>query len=111
MIRKNLKAFTILSYLSSVKKSHEVKGLDASALSDRVVLAAIKGTKNRESMVPEKRVVMTLENLATARINLRKMKMPSRRKKALWTAMCFLFMGSMRPSEILSPDKKKYDPL
>ena len=111
LIRKNLKASTILSYLSSVKKSHEVKGLDASALSDKMVLAAIKGTKNKEGMEPGKRVVMTLEDLATARLNLRKMKMPSKQKKACWTAMVFLFMGSMRPSEILTPDKKKYDPL
>ena len=81
-IRKNLKASTILSYLSSVKKSHKVKGLDTSALSDKMVLAAIKGTKNRERMVPEKRVAMSLEDLATARLNLRKMKMPSKQKKA-----------------------------
>ena len=62
-------------------------------------------------MVPEKRVVMSLYDLATARLNLRKMKMPSKKKKACWTAMVFLFMGSTRPSEILNPDKNKYNPL
>ena len=38
------------------------------------------------------------------------MKGPSRKKKVIWTAMIWLFMGSMRGSKILAPNKAKFDP-
>ena len=54
---------------------------------------------------------MTMEKLARAKINLRKMKMPGHKKQAVWAALTFLFFGSLRGSEILAPRKDQYDPV
>ena len=110
LIRKGRKSGTILSYMASLKKAHIIQGLDSSALQDWIVTAAIKGVKNRESLSLTPRPVMTMEKLGKLRVALKKMKGPSRKKKAIWTAIIWLFMGSMRGSEILSPSKAKFDP-
>ena len=111
LIRKGRKSGTILSYMASLKKAHQMEGYEHKALEDWVVQAAIKGIRNKETLTPTPRAVMTLEKLARARINLRKMKIAPHRKQAVWTALVLIFMGSLRGSEILAPDKSKYDPL
>lgn len=111
LIKKGRKSGTILSYMASLKKAHEMEGLDSKALDDHLVHAAIKGVKNKETLTPTPRAVMTLEKLARCRIALRKLKIASHRKKAVWACLVFLFMGSLRGSEILATDKTKYDPL
>ena len=48
-LSKGLKADTVRTYLSAVKAAHTSRGLDAPALSDMAVVAAIKGQKNAEN--------------------------------------------------------------
>ena len=50
LIKKKRKAGTIQTYMSSLKKAHEVRGLDSSALQDWIVQAAIRGVRNREPL-------------------------------------------------------------
>ena len=111
LIKKGRKSSTILAYMSSLKKIHEVEGVKSEALEDWVVRAALRGLRNKESLTPAPRPVMTMELLARAKTNLRKMKMPGHKKQACWAALTFLFFGSLRGSEILAPRKDQYDPV
>ena len=70
-IKRGLKAGTILSYMSVIRQGHLLRGLTAPALSDTMVQAAIKGLKNKESLVETPRAVMTLQLLAKARDKLK----------------------------------------
>jgi hypothetical protein len=110
LIKSGLKSGTIVSYMSSVKRAHKLSGADPSALEDEVLKAAINGMKNRESLTPVARAVMSLKMMSKAYSNLKKLKITSRRKKTIWATMVFMFMGSLRGSEILPPEKKKFDP-
>ena len=87
-----------------------MKCRDRTALQDWIVQAAIKGVRNRESLCLAPRPVMTLEKLKKLRIAIKTMKGPSIKKKLVWTAVVWLFMGSLRGSEILAPNKAKFDP-
>jgi site-specific recombinase XerD len=107
LIKSGLKSGTIISYMSSVKYAHKLSGADPSTLEDEVVQAAVK---NRESLTPVARSVMSLKMMSRAHSNLRKLKITSRRKRTIWATMVFMFMGSLRGSEIITLEKKKFDP-
>ena len=66
LIKKGRKSSTIFSYMASLKKIHEVKGVKSNALEDWVVKAALKGLKKKESLTPAPRPVMNMEKLARA---------------------------------------------
>ena len=87
-----------------------MRGLTAPALSDTMVQAAIKGLKNRESLVETLRAVMTLQLLNQTRDKLKMLKIPANTKRAVWVVMTFLCVGSLRGSKILSIDSTKFDP-
>ena len=59
LINRGLKAGTILSYMSAIRQAHMLRGLTAPVLSDTMVQAAIKGLKNKESLVETPRAVVT----------------------------------------------------
>ena len=81
LIRSGLKSSTIMSYLSAIRQGHVIRGMEAPALSETVVKAALKGLKNIEVIRNDApRAVMTLELLKKARENLRSMKMLGERK-------------------------------
>jgi hypothetical protein len=65
--------------------------------------------RNKEAMTPVVRAVISLQKMSEAHTNLKKLKISTRRKKTIWAALVFLFMG-LRGSEILAPEKKKFDP-
>ena len=88
--------------MSSVKRAHKLRGAETSALEDEVVRAAIKGMRNKEAMAPVARAVISLKKMSEAHTNLKKLKISTRRKKTIWAALVFLFMGSLRGSEILA---------
>ena len=76
-----------------------------------MVKVAQRGMKNRESLSPVKRPVMTLEKLGHVKVNLMKLGISTRRKRTIWVILVFLFFGSLRGSEVLAPIKKQFDPL
>ena len=56
------------------------------------------------------RAVISLRKMSEAHTKLKKLKISTRRKKTIWAALVFLFMGSLWGSENLVPEKKKFDP-
>ena len=75
-------------------------------------MAAINGVKNRESLVDDRpRAVMTIELLIQAWAKLKLLHMSANRKRLIWTVMSFMFLGSLRGSELLALDRVKFDPL
>ena len=51
-------------YLSAVGAAHTMRGLQAPALSENAISAALRGAKNRESLDEEhNRAVMSVENM------------------------------------------------
>ena len=57
------------------------------------------------------RAVMTLDLLSQARAKLNTLHMSADRKRLIWTVMVFMFLGSLRGSELLSTDRVKFDPV
>jgi hypothetical protein len=87
-----------------------LRGLEASAWKDKVIKAAMKGVGNKESLVDDKtRAVMTIELLVQARAKLKLLHMSADRKRLIWCVMSFMFLGSMRGSELLVMDRVKFD--
>ena len=112
LIQRGLKSGTILSYMAAVRQAHILRGLECPALEDKVVKAALKGIKNRESLTGDKpRAVMTIKLLAMIRAKLKTIKITADRKRLIWCVCTFLFLGSMRGSEILSTDRVRFDPV
>ena len=67
LIKRGLKAGIIMSYMAAIRKAHLVRGLEAPALADTIVKAALKGIKNKESLNKTPRAVMTLKLLSSLR--------------------------------------------
>jgi hypothetical protein len=68
LIQRGLKSGTILSYMAAIRQAHILRGLEAPALDDKVIKAAVKGVKNRKSLIDDKpRAVMTIKLLAQAK--------------------------------------------
>ena len=76
--------------MTAIRTGHLSRGLEASGLADGVIKAAIKGLKNRESLVDYRlRVVMTIELLSQAQAKLKLLRMSADRKQLIWKASCF----------------------
>ena len=80
LIQRGLQSGTILGYMSAIRTGHLLRGLEAPALADGVIKAAIKGVKNWESLVDDRpRAVMTIELLSRARATLKLLHMSADR--------------------------------
>ena len=110
-LSKGLRADTVRTYLSAVRAAHTTRGLDAPALSEMAVAAAIKGRKNAESLEEECRAVATVGDMEDIKRKLIKAAMKTDAKRSIWTVIVLLFMGSLRGSELLLYDKLKFDPV
>ena len=54
-LSKGLRADTVRTYLSAVRAAHTTRGLESPALSEMSISAALKGTKNKESLKDDER--------------------------------------------------------
>ena len=106
-----MKADTVRAYLSAVKCAHTARGLDAPALSDMAIGAAIRGRKNAESLEEDSRTVATVADMRAIKKNLFIAPMRTDAKRSVWAVVVLMFMGSLRGSEILSYDQSKFDPV
>ena len=80
LIQRGLRSGTLLGYMSAIRTGHLLRGIEAPALADGVIKAAIKGVKNRESLVDDRpRAVMTIELLSQARAKLKLLHMSADR--------------------------------
>ena len=104
LIKSGLKSRTIISYMSSVKRSRPqcFGGLGRTG----------RGQGDEEPRItdPGGKGGDVSQDDVQSHSNLKKLKITSRRKKTIWATMVFMFMGSLRGSEILPPEKKKFDP-
>jgi hypothetical protein len=108
IIQRGLRSGTILGYMSAIWTGHLLRGLEAPALADGVIKAALKGVKNRELLVDDRpRTVMTIELLSQGRAKLKLLQMLANWKRLIWTVMSFMFLGS----ELLATYRVKFDPL
>ena len=63
LIKRGLKAGTIMSYMAAIGQAHLLQGLEALALSDSMVRTAFKDLKKRKVLKETPRAVMTLDLL------------------------------------------------
>ena len=83
LIKRGLKAGTIISYMVAIRQAHMLKGLEASAFSDSMVKAALKRIKNPQAVKETPRAVMTLDLLIKARDKLKSLRMSAERKRGI----------------------------
>ena len=82
--------------MAAIRQGHLLRGLEAPALADTMVKAAIKGLKNKESLNETPIAVMTLKLLEKARDKLKNLRLPAERKRVIWSILTLLFLGSFR---------------
>ena len=98
-------------YLGALKMAHFVRGVKTEALEDNFVKACIKGAINKDSLNPkEPEAIIDVSKMRKIREWLRIQNKPYQEKRLLWCICTFLFMGSLRPSEILSHASREFDP-
>ena len=110
-MEKGLKGKTIMNYLGALKMAHFVRGVSTEALEDNFVKACIKGAINKDALkTKEPEAVIDVAKMRKIREWLKIQNKPYQEKRLLWCICTMLFMGSLRPSEILSHANKEYDP-
>ena len=88
-----------------------MRGLEAPALTEGSIQAALKGLRNRESLGEDSpRAVMTRQLMRQAKLALKNLRCSDDHRRTIWTVLCSLFMGSLRGSELLGYNPRKYDP-
>ena len=91
--------------------SHLVRGVSTEALEDTFIKACFKGAINKDSLKQkEPEAVIDVARMREIRNWLKNQSMSYQKKRLLWCVCTFLFMGSLRLSEILRHRSKEYDP-
>ena len=110
-MEKGLKGNTIKTYLGALKMAHLVRGVKTEALDDAFVKACITGAINKDALKPkEPEAVMTVAKMREIRNWLKIQNKTYQEKRLLWCICTLLFMGSLRPSELLSNSATNFDP-
>ena len=103
LVESGKKPGTIEGYMASLKKAHEVRGYDTIIFEDPLIKAVGRGLKNQVSMEPvEEKANISIATMKKWRDNVRVMKNPYIDRRMIWTALSWIFCGSLRPSEILA---------
>ena len=90
-----------------VKKLHELKGVTMTSRLPNLTAKALKGRANTQAKTPT-RLAVTPDVLWLLKTKLHMANMRATRKKMIWAAATFLFVGSMRAGEILPSSKSTY---
>ena len=110
LLTQGLKASTIQGYMSSLKHAHMTRGLNNPLLEDGFVHQVLKGAKNRDSLEEaEAKAVVTIPIMGKIWEKLRKINWEIELKRMTWALTTTLFMGSLRPSEIMCVKNDEYD--
>ena len=110
LLTQGLKASTIQGYMSSLKHAHLTRGLNNPLLDDGFVQQVLKGAKNRDSLEEaELKAVVTIPIMGKIWEELRKINWQIETKRMIWAITTTLFMGSLRPSEIMCVKNDEYD--
>ena len=103
LVESGKKPNTIDGYMASLKQAHKIRGHDTAIFEDPLIKAVGRGLKNKVSLEPrEEKVCITIATMKMWRDKVRVMKALYVDRRMIWTALSWIFCGSLRPSEILA---------
>ena len=114
--KRNCSSKTVGSYLSGIRMLHLCNGQDPKCLRPDMVNLVLKGQEHYEEAratleQKPKRVAVTVQVLKLILRKIKEASMPAELKTRLWLICCLMWNGSLRVSEVLSRQERKYDPL
>ena len=111
LIKRNIQAETILSYMSGVRQAHIVRGVLPQHLRSDIISSILKGHGNtgRVEMPKQQRLPVNIADLRVFKDNLAKLQIPWQDKVLFWAACTWCFAGSFRIHEILSTHERTMD--
>ncbi len=110
--KRGLRPSTVRSYLSSLSKIHELKGLSSQSCSSPLVKRVLRGAENLvfyQSLASNTRKVMSLPLLKLLGHEISRSEWSSDSKQVFWTACVTAFFGSFQFGELLSPTEWGYN--
>ena len=107
LLMKNRKVATLRTYIAAIRELHLIKGCDFEKLTgDPYVRAIIQGRLNEESMEkPKPKGGLSIPIMRAFRDNLKLLPLKMGDKGVIWMACAWLFLGSLRPSELFGSGK------
>ena len=116
LLKENLSAGTIESYLSGLRQAHLAAGLQGNGLRSEFVKQVIRGRKNQaitnqSNPSTSKRLPITPAILALIKKHLKDSSLPKERKLLVWCIATLAFHGGFRIHEILPQKQNHFDPL
>ena len=116
LLKKNLLASTIESYLAGLRQGQIAAGLGDKPLRTPLVNQVIKGRKNQVFAEPAakdapERLPITPKILLLIKKDLKTSNMTKHDKLATWAACTLLFYGAFRGGELLPKQERNFDPL
>lgn len=108
LVESGRKPGTIDGYMASLKQAHKVRGFDVSIFDDPLIKAVGKGLKNKMAMEPViDKVNITTLTMRRWREKVKNLKCSYVDRRMIWTALSWIFCGSLRPSEILAEGEER----
>ena len=115
ILSKNLKSKTANKYLSGIRQWHLCNGFDEPLLRSPLVKQVLSGATNFDALnkiAPTKRrLPVTITAMKLIKRLLGKLNWPEEKKTRVWFTACIAWAGSFRIHEILSREKKRFDPV
>ena len=98
--------------MAGLKNAHMVRGYNCEALEDKFIQAVIKGRINLDSLKEKKpKLAVTVGMMRQLREKIKRVRGSYEFKRMLWLVCVWMFLGSLRVSEILGDNKWSYDPI
>ena len=112
LLKRNMKASTIKSYLAAIRHKHHEEGFDAGSLSNRMIDMILRGRENLDNQNEDNmhRLPITKERLIMIKEYLKSNVSCKEDKAMLWCIAVWLWWGSFRGGEILCNNCSTFDP-
>lgn len=114
ILSKKLKSSTASKYLSGIRTWHLANGWDEPMLRDPLVKQVLDGAANFDKLQQkekkDRRLPMTIVAMKLLNKLISKQYWPKEKKTRVWFTACLAWAGSFRIHEILSRQKRKFDP-
>ena len=116
LLKENLAAGTIESYLSGLRQAHIAAGFNGNGLRSEFIKQVIRGRKNQSFTNPttaasSNRLPVTPAILSIMKKHIKESNWPSERKLLVWCIATVAFHGGFRIHEILPQKQSCFDPL
>ena len=112
LLQSEVKAATINSYLSGVRKVVEARGAKLSEDDMALVRAAVKGQSHKETKKPFRQLmsVELMVHLKTRLAQVRETVWSRHNKRVFWLLVTWLFWSSCRGGEMAMETESQFDP-